>query len=235
MDDPGLFSRVSPIAPTFSFSAERKVAEVRLRHWLAQGQVRAGVVRSGSKVWVHVPGGAVEAEVVEILSDGKPVLQARSQDLVGLLLRGGRSLRWISAGTGISDSPNYIDPPPPQDVELGWKDYDGPEALEWLRTAPNGDDNAFASNRFQGTENAILFVEALYAAGAVRVIVSQDNIVDEGGGDLYADALVVLLPQDAAACSRVVKICKQEADREEGSVSNDAEWDSSECVFLWWD
>jgi hypothetical protein len=104
-----------------------------------------------------------------------------------------------------------------------------------LRTAPNGDDNAFASNRFQGTENAIRFVEALYTAGAARVIVNQENIVDEGGGDLYADALVVLLPQDPAAYSRVVKLCKQESDREEGSASSDAEWENLECVFLWWD
>jgi hypothetical protein len=96
-------------------------------------------------------------------------------------------------------------------------------------------DNAFASNRFHGTENAIRFVEGLYAAGAVRVIVNQDNVVDEGGGDLYADALVVLLPQDPAARSRVVTICKQESDREEGEVSSDAEWQTGDCVFLWWD
>ena len=104
-----------------------------------------------------------------------------------------------------------------------------------MRTAPNGDDNAFASNRFGDTANAIRFVEALYAAGAERVIVNQENIVDDGGGDLYADALVVLLPKDAAAYSRIVKICKQESDREEASVSDDADWENLECVFLWWD
>jgi hypothetical protein len=53
--------------------------------------------------------------------------------------------------------------------------------------------------------------------------------------DLHADALVILLPQDPEARSRVVKICKEESDREAGSVSSDAEWDTSECVFLWWD
>jgi hypothetical protein len=87
---------------------------------------------------------------------------------VGLLLRGGRALARIAAETGISDSPNYIDQPPPQTADLTCKDYEGPEALEWLRTAPNGDDNAFASNRFQGTDNAIRLVETPYAAGAAR-------------------------------------------------------------------
>jgi hypothetical protein len=227
--------RVSPVAPTFRFLAERKVVEVRLRHFLAQGQVMAGSVRSGTRVWVHVPGGAVEADVAEITADGQPLPEARLGQVVGLLLRGGRTLRHITVGTGISDSPNYIHPPPPQEVELTWQDYKGPEALEWLRAALNPDDNALASNRFRGTENAIRFVEGLYAAGAVRVIVNQENIVDEGDGDLYADALVVLLPREPEARSRVVKICKQESDREEGEVSSDADWQTGDCVFLWWD
>jgi len=141
----------------------------------------------------------------------------------------------MTGHAGPTHSSHWTGPPPPQEAELTWQDYDGPEALDWLRTAPNGDDNAFASNRFRGTENAIRFVEALYAAGAERVIINQENIVDEGGGDLYADALVVLLPKEAAAYSRVVKICKLESDREEGSVSADADWEKLECVFLWWD
>ena len=141
----------------------------------------------------------------------------------------------MTGHAGPTHSSHWTGPPPPQEAELNWQDYDGPEALEWLRTAPNGDDNAFASNRFRGTEYAIRFVEALYAAGAERVIVNQENIVDDGGGDLYADALVVLLPKDAAAYSRIVKICKQESDREEASVSDDADWENLECVFLWWD
>lgn len=225
---------LSPVLPTFAFRAERAVVEVRLRHFLVEGEMAAGVVNSGSRVWVHVPGGSTEADLVEIVSDGVPVPQARAGQRVGLQLRGGRSLSRITAGTGISDSPNYVDPPPPQTTAPSWQDYEGPEALDWLRTAPNADDNAFASNRFGDTATAIRFVEALYAAGAPRVIVNQENIVDEGG-DLYADALVVLLPQDPVARSRVVEICKRESDREAGSASNDGEWTNLECVFLWWD
>jgi hypothetical protein len=224
----------SPVRPTFAFRAERASVEVRLRHFLVQGDMVAGMVKSGARVWLHAPGGATEVDVVEITADVNPVAEARAGQRVGLLLRGGRILTRVTAGTGVSDSPNYIDQPP-EHVELGWKDYSGPEALEWLRTAPNGDDNAFASNRFQGTENAIRFVETLYEAGAAQVIINQENIVDEGGGDLYADALVVLFPQDPAARARVIAICKREADREDGSPSSDADWESSECTFLWWD
>jgi hypothetical protein len=90
-----------------------------------------------------------------------------------------------------------------------------------------------ASNRFHDTANAIQFVEALYSAGAAKIIVNQENIVDEGGGDLYADALVVQLPQDPAARRRVVAIGKRESDREAGAVSSDAEWDKSlSCAQL---
>lgn len=107
-----MFERPSPVAPTFTFQVERAVVEVRLRHFLAQGTVAAGAVCAGSRVWVHVPGGATEAEVVEITSGDSPVAEARAGQQVGLLLRGGRSLTRIAAGTGISDSPNYIHQPP---------------------------------------------------------------------------------------------------------------------------
>jgi hypothetical protein len=216
-----------PIAPRFTFSAERKVVEVRLRHFLV-----TGLVATGSRVWVHVPGGATEADVVEIQQDGKPIPEARMGQTVGLLLRGGRSLVRIGTGTGISDSPNYWhQPPPPDEPRRGG--YSGPEALEWLRQNPN--ESALASNRFGDTAEAIRFVESLYAAGAKRVIVNDENIVDEGGGDLYADALVVYMPTDPAAHDRVVVICRREIDREEGTTSELSDWGEMEEVFLWWD
>lgn len=222
-------------APTFTFRAGRAVLAVRPRYFEVEGNVLAGSVAQGANVWVHVPGGAAEAEVVEIHHDEQLIPEAQAGQQVRLLLRGGRTLRFIGVDTGISDSPNYFAPPPPPAPEPRWQDYRGPEALAWLRQAPNGDDNAFASNRFHGTPGAIRFVESLYAAGASKVIVNEENIVDEGGGDLYADALVVLLPQDRAARARVVAICKPEADREDGVISSDEEWETGECVFLWWD
>jgi hypothetical protein len=46
----------------------------------------------------------------------------------------------------------------------------GPEALEWLRK--NKNISALASNRFGPTEEAVKFVEELYALGAEKVIIA---------------------------------------------------------------
>ena len=72
---------------------------------------------------------------------------------------------------------------------------DGPEALEWLRA--NGHVAALASNRFSSTADAISFVEQLYAAGARRVFVPADTIVDDDEerdlGGAYSDSIVIEL------------------------------------------
>jgi hypothetical protein len=112
---------------------------------------------------------------------------------------------------------------------------DGPEALAWLKS--NKNESALASNRFMETENAVKFVEALYAAGAVKVIVPTDAIIsdedivlDEGGP--YADALVVTLPDEPGARRAVLRICRAELRREGFDSSDVAE---AEQVYLWWD
>lgn len=191
----------------------------------------AGRVVAGSRVWVHVPGGATEADVIEIQQEGNVVAEARMGHRVGLLLKGGRSLTRIAAGTGISDSPNYWQTPPPADEPVH-QDYHGPEALQWLRDNPG--ESVLASNRFGNTAEAIRFVEALYAAGATKVIVNDEDVVDEGG-ELYTDALVVYLPGDPAAHDRVVILCRQEIDREAGRSSEIEDWGEVEVVRLWWD
>jgi hypothetical protein len=72
---------------------------------------------------------------------------------------------------------------------------DGPEALAWLRS--NGHEAALASNRFSSTAEAIAFVEQLYTAGARRVFVPADTIVDDEEerelGGSYSDSLVIEL------------------------------------------
>jgi hypothetical protein len=224
-------SRPEPVAARFSFSAERKPVEVRLRHFLVAGTVMTGRVEPGNRVWVHVPGGATEADVVEIQRDGVPVSEARMGQTVGLMLRGGRSLVRITPGTGISDSPNYWLPPPPVDEPVR-QEYSGPEALEWLRGNPG--ESAFASNRFGDTAEAIRFVESLYEAGATRVIINDKNIQDDGD-ELYADALVVYLPTEQFAYYRVIALCRPEVDREGGLTSDPSEWEELETVSLWWD
>ena len=72
------------------------------------------------------------------------------------------------------------------------------EALAWLESNPN--PYALAGNRFHSTEDAIAFVEMLYEAGAVEVLVT--NIYDEdwrieAEGGPYADSLIIHLPQDS--------------------------------------
>jgi len=105
----------------------------------------------------------------------------------------------------------------------------GPEALSWLRKSRN--ESALASNRFLETRNAIRFVQQLYSAGAVRVIVPAATIQNDGE-ETYADALVVTLPTDPAKRQSVWKLCEQELRREGWKP---AEQSNEERVLLWWD
>ena len=112
---------------------------------------------------------------------------------------------------------------------------DGPEALEWLKR--NKNESALASNRFLETENAVKYVKALYAAGAVKVIVPKDTIHDDedmvrGEGGPYADALVVTVPMEAGKRQAVVDMCRAELKRE-GFHSSEVE--TAEQIYLWWD
>ncbi|MEQ9536614.1 MAG: hypothetical protein RIU46_07720 [Deltaproteobacteria bacterium] len=108
---------------------------------------------------------------------------------------------------------------------------EGPEAREWLRS--NQHPGALASNRFENTEDALKFVDDLYAAGAVRVAVPPDSIRPEPdlGGD-YADALVVELPAGLSGRIQLVGIGAAEAARQ--GMGPDSEWLHG-LMYLWWD
>jgi hypothetical protein len=106
--------------------------------------------------------------------------------------------------------------------------YDGPEARKWLRR--NGNPAALAANHFDSTDAARRFVEELYAAGARRVLIAGDSIQDEDDGGPYADAIVVLLPTDAAARAAVCRRCERELDEPETIDADDPN-----PIFLWWD
>ncbi len=105
----------------------------------------------------------------------------------------------------------------------------GPEALDWLKRSQN--ESAMASNRFLETPNAIRFVRQLYDAGALRVIVPQASITDDGV-EVYADSLVVTLPTDPQRRNRVWRICADEI-RKLGEEPGDGTDESQ--VLLWWD
>jgi hypothetical protein len=112
---------------------------------------------------------------------------------------------------------------------------DGPEALEWLKV--NKNESALASNRFLETPNSVKFVKALYAAGAVKVIVPKDTIRDDADtvsfeGGPYADALVVTIPTEPSKRQAVVDLCRAELKRE-GFDSEEVE--TAPQIYLWWD
>ena len=119
--------------------------------------------------------------------------------------------------------------------ELARYEGQGPrhEARVWLA----GTANPFplASNRFDTKAAAAAFIDSLYAAGADTVWVlnvAQDSalVADEGGP--YADALLVRLPSDRAARSRLFAFGAREA-RHEGF---DPDRDSGQrYLYFWWD
>ncbi len=81
-----------------------------------------------------------------------------------------------------------------------------PEAREWIRN--NGMEGPLASIRFEGKEDALAFVNALYEAGAVKVLVYaiNDDKIEMAQGGPYADALIVHLPADQGDRHRLMAI-----------------------------
>lgn len=107
-----------------------------------------------------------------------------------------------------------------------------PEAREWL--VSNGQPAALASNRFNSTRDALAFVDALYKAGAIKVVIyninSDETEMVQGGP--YADALVVRLPDDPGRRQRLFEIANPEFEREGFPREVDI---GQEALYLWWD
>lgn len=112
----------------------------------------------------------------------------------------------------------------------------GPEARQWLRK--NRNPSALASNRFNTTQDAIRFVEELYSAGAVRVLIPEDSIHDETEtGDEsgpYTDALIVQLDLDRDS-SELMRIHNEEAVREGFQEPWENDPMINEWLLFWWD
>ena len=107
------------------------------------------------------------------------------------------------------------------------------EARAWL--AANRNPSAFATNRFYTTERAIAFINAVYDAGAIEVLV--DNIRQDGSdrdGGPYADTFIFKLPDDDERRWKVGEFCEEEGpgDVPEGDFRLDVRKDHIE---LWWD
>jgi hypothetical protein len=104
------------------------------------------------------------------------------------------------------------------------------EARAWLTNNPN--PSAFATNRFQTTERALAFVDALYAAGATAVLI-EDSTVDSTGNP-YADTLLVRFSETGETRWLLERFCAREGpgDVPPGDFVMRA---GPHEIMLWWD
>lgn len=100
------------------------------------------------------------------------------------------------------------------------EDERGPEALAWIRK--NGDKIPWG--RFASKDEAVAFVEELYAAGAESVLVPKDRLSE-------ADSLLVLLPAGATARERLLAIVDRENEDDSKDLALSIDDDSA---YLCW-
>jgi hypothetical protein len=90
------------------------------------------------------------------------------------------------------------------------------EARTWLNAS---DKTTRSLGHFKRTSEAAKFVEELYQAGAVKVIVP--DIYEGKRGDQFADALLVQLPETANSKKAVRTACQKLRSRKLGAVEPD--------------
>ncbi len=108
------------------------------------------------------------------------------------------------------------------------------EAREWLQT--NANPSPFAGNRFSGREEALAFVEQLYAAGAAKVHVTDlhnEPWRTEREGGPYSATLVIELPTGPPQRQALFQIYNQEAE-DTGGFEPQNDTGQSE-LGMWWD
>jgi len=87
------------------------------------------------------------------------------------------------------------------------------EARKWLKS---GDKTARSLGRFKSESETATFIEDLYGAGAIDLIVS--DIYRNKAGDQFGDCLLVRLPKDATKRKAIRKVCAQLRKRKLGAV-----------------
>jgi hypothetical protein len=92
------------------------------------------------------------------------------------------------------------------------------EARKWL-AKKTGDRAARSLGRFKRENDAAKFVEALYQAGAVEVIVP--DIYRNKTRDQFSDCLIVQLPRNAVKRNAIRKVCAQLRTRKLGAIQPD--------------
>ena len=107
---------------------------------------------------------------------------------------------------------------------------DDPEARAWFAGAPGA---RLAGNRFDDAADTLAFVDALYAAGARRVVIAAESICEHPVDPTpTADAIRVGLPDGVEERRAVLKIVNREVREEGGKPYRDR---GQPSVFLWWD
>lgn len=101
------------------------------------------------------------------------------------------------------------------------------EGGEWLES---GGKAARSLGRFKRKADALIFVEALYKAGATEVI--APDIYASKTGDQFADCLLVKLPKIAPKRKAVRKVCSQLSKRKLGAFQPDKDIGESHLYLL---
>lgn len=104
------------------------------------------------------------------------------------------------------------------------------EARSWLRDHPG--ESVFAANRFGATKNAAAFVEALYARGAIEVLVEEPDV--DAAGEPYADTLLVRFAPDGDARWVLERFCEEEGPGDVPPGDFVMRVGAGE-IHLWWD
>ena len=103
------------------------------------------------------------------------------------------------------------------------------EARKWL-TNRTGDQTARSLGRFKRENDAAKLVEALYKAGAIKVI--APDIYGNEAGDQFADCLLVQLPKQPATRKTIHQVCAQLRRRKLGAVEPHEDIDESH-IYLY--
>ena len=180
--------------------------------WSAAARAEIGESVKALRAWPipGVAGPAVEITRLEAIPDGEIALLARHR---------GEIARYFEALYAVDHEKEYLSIKPSD-----------PEAAGWLRQA--GIETGLAGNRFDSAEEGAAFVDALYAAGASRVVIASESIQAEGPKWQHADAIRVVLPDDPAKREALFRMLNHEVEKE----GFDLEDDRGQPVFyMWWD
>lgn len=102
------------------------------------------------------------------------------------------------------------------------------EARKWLQKKA-GDKTARSLGRFKRERDAEKFVQSLYDAGAVKVIVP--GISCNQTGDQFADCLLVRLPKNLAQRKSIRQLCARLQRRDLGAMQPDDDFGESHLYF----